>query len=92
MREESGWVGDDSTLGARLAMVRHRMGWNVKEAALACGLPVQSWRGWEKGMRPRDYVDVCTRVSATSGAALDWLLTGSGVSPGGGPGVDATER
>ncbi len=41
------WVPDTSTFGARLALVRQRMGWNLKEAALACQLPQGSWREWE---------------------------------------------
>jgi hypothetical protein len=32
------WV-PELTFGARLALVRHRMGWNIKEAAAACDLP-----------------------------------------------------
>lgn len=39
-----GWRADDSTFGARLALVRQRMGWgNVKEAALACGRAGSDW-------------------------------------------------
>lgn len=73
---EQGWVPDD-TFGARLALVRQRFGWNVKEAALACGVPVQSWRGWERdNMRPRDLVSVCRQIADATGASYDWLLDG----------------
>jgi len=44
--ETETWV-PELTFGARLALVRHKMGWNIKEAATSCGLPAQSWRGWE---------------------------------------------
>lgn len=66
---QEGWRADDSTFGARLALVRQRMGWgNVKEAALACGLAVESWRNWERdGRQPRDYVDVCRAISTRTG-------------------------
>ncbi len=67
---------DLSALGARLALVRHRMGWNVAEAATECGLPVASWRNWENGKQPRDVVAVCRQVSARSGVSFDWLLLG----------------
>lgn len=70
-----GWGPDDAEFGARLALVRQRMGWgNVKEAALACGLPVESWRNWERdGRKPRDYIAVCQKISARTGADLSWL-------------------
>lgn len=72
---ERGWRPDDTTFGARLALVRQHMGWgNVKEAALACGLPVASWRNWERdGRQPRDYVAVCMKISERTGADLAWL-------------------
>ena len=70
-----GWTPTDATFGARLALVRQRMGWgNVKEAALACGLPVESWRNWERdGRTPRDFIEVCRRVSTATGADVNWL-------------------
>ena len=71
-----GWTASDDTFGARLALVRQHMGWgNVKEAALACGLPVQSWRGWERDNRiPRDIVSICQAVAAATGCDVHWLL------------------
>jgi len=66
------------TFGARLALVRQRMGWgNVKEAALACGAPVESWRNWERdGARPRNIVDIAERIAERTGCDFYWLLTG----------------
>jgi transcriptional regulator with XRE-family HTH domain len=73
---EHGWV-PELTFGARLALIRQRYGWNVKEAAIACRLPVQSWRGWERDhMQPRRYVEVCRMIAEATGADYDWVLDG----------------
>jgi transcriptional regulator with XRE-family HTH domain len=73
---EHGWV-PELTFGARLALIRQRYGWNVKEAAIACRLPVQSWRGWERDhMQPRRYLEVCRMIAEATGASYDWLLDG----------------
>lgn len=45
--DELGWVPTFDEFGARLAAVRNKMGWNAKEAALACGIAQGSWREWE---------------------------------------------
>lgn len=73
-----GFRPDASTFGARLALLRQHQGWgNVKEAALACGLPSQSWRNWERdGRLPRDYMAVCQQIAEYSGVDLDWLIGG----------------
>lgn len=75
----AGWVADDSTFGARLALVRQRMHWgNVKEAAEACGLPAESWRRWERdGRAPRDVVEIAARIADKVGCDYGWLLAGS---------------
>lgn len=72
-------MANDSTFGARLALVRQRMGWgNVKEAADACGVPVESWRRWERdGRSPRDVVEVAAVISDATGCDYGWLLAGS---------------
>jgi hypothetical protein len=61
------------------------MGWNLKEAALACGLPPSSWTNWEtKGKRPHDYVQVCQAIAARTGANFEWLALGpkeDGITP-----------
>lgn len=77
--QQTGWVPDaGDAFGARLALVRQRMGWgNVKEAAVACGLPVESWRNWERDNRePRNYLEVCRTISNATGVSFMWLLTG----------------
>jgi hypothetical protein len=72
---ERGWVPTASDFGARLALVRQHMGWgNVQEAALACGLPVSSWRNWERDNRqPRDYMGACRAIASRTGCDLGWL-------------------
>ncbi|MGB7235914.1 MAG: XRE family transcriptional regulator [Rhodococcus sp. (in: high G+C Gram-positive bacteria)] len=71
------WVPTLSTFGARLALVRHQMGWNAKEAALACGLPAASWREWElRGREPRGLSDIAQKISEHTGCDDYWLITG----------------
>ncbi len=73
------WIPDADTFGARLILVRQRMGWgNVKQAAEECRLPVQSWRTWERdGVTPRRHVEVARTISRRTGCSFGWLLTGS---------------
>jgi transcriptional regulator with XRE-family HTH domain len=72
-----GWTVDDSTFGARLALIRRRMDWNVKQAARECGQSAASWRAWElHDARPRDYLDVCRMIAERTGCDRWWLLTG----------------
>lgn len=73
-----GWTADDSTFGARLALVRQRMGWgNVKEAAVNCGVPTESWRTWERdGVEPRRIVEIAATIADRTGCDYGWLLTG----------------
>lgn len=74
----AGWVANDTTFGARLALVRQRMAWgNVKEAALACGIATQSWRTWERdGVPPRNLEEACKKISARTGCDYGWLALG----------------
>ena len=76
----SGWVPDPtSDFGARLALVRQHMAWNVRAAALACHLDPESWRAWEQhGRKPRDYVHVCQTISFVTGCNLPWLMGAAG--------------
>jgi hypothetical protein len=72
------WIPDDSTFGARLALVRQRMGWgNVKEAALACGEAPESWRTWERdNVNPRKLIEICRRIATRTGCDYGWLVDG----------------
>jgi transcriptional regulator with XRE-family HTH domain len=81
-----GWVPDVSTFGARLALVRQRMGWtNIKEAADACAIPPQTWRQWESDkFVPRQLVNACMKIAGVTGVDYRWLALGpeaSAVSP-----------
>lgn len=71
-----GWTVDDSTFGARLALVRQRMQWNIKEAARECGIPAASWGTWENGAMPRRYTEMCRLISQRTGCDHAWLLDG----------------
>jgi hypothetical protein len=73
---EQGWTVDDGTFGARLALVRQRMQWNIKEAARECGVPAASWGTWEAGSLPRRYTEICAQIAERTGASYMWLLTG----------------
>ena len=71
------WIPRADDFAARLVLIRHEMGWNLKEAALACGIRAQSWREWElEHRKPRDYEKICHQISDQSGCNLVWLMTG----------------
>ncbi len=80
-----GWTVNDTTFGARLALVRMRMGWNVKEAARECGQAAATWRMWEiDGIVPRHHVQVAKQISDRTGCDYLWLLLGPDLGEGGG--------
>lgn len=72
------WIPDVSTFGARLALVRWRMGWNVREAERECNLSQNTWGNWEEGALPRDLNSVVNRIVLRTQVAKMWLLTGEG--------------
>lgn len=76
-----GWTVNDGEFGARLALVRQRMKWNIKEAATECGLPAASWASWEAGSMPRRYAEVCEKIAQRTGADFLWLMAGPGRVP-----------
>lgn len=79
---QESWVPTTSSFGARLALIRWKMGWNMKEAALACGFSQQSWRGWElRGSDPRGFADVARKISERTGVDEYWILTGRELAP-----------
>lgn len=75
---EAGWTADASTFGARLALIRQRMGWgNVERAARECGLPVETWRSWERDNRiPNRLVTIAMAIAARTGCDYLWLVHG----------------
>lgn len=77
MSEQVDWIPGADDFASRLVLIRHEMRWNLKEAALACGVRAQSWREWElQNRKPRDYEDVCRQIAGRSGCNLVWLMTG----------------
>jgi len=71
------WIPRDTDFASRLALVRHHMGWNVKQAAQECGVPPATWRLWEvDGALPRNLVTICMAIAARTGCDLDWLVYG----------------
>lgn len=70
------WAPDDSTFGARLALVRQHMRWNAAEAARECGINADSWRLWEEGRRPRDLMQTAQAIAARTGCDFRWLIMG----------------
>lgn len=81
------WVPTTDTFASRLILTRHKMGWNAKEAALACGILQATWREWETfGRLPRDLAGVCNKIHNRTGVNAIWLMTGVNVGPvDGGP-------
>lgn len=82
-RVAPGWTADASTFGARLALIRQRMGWgNIAKAAKECGVPTDSWRNWEvDGREPHRMVTIAMTIATKTGCDLDWLVYGPGPRP-----------
>jgi transcriptional regulator with XRE-family HTH domain len=66
----------EGTFAERLALIRVHHGWNVLEAAKACGMPRATWASWEAGVSPRDFVQACHKVAAAANVDVYWLMTG----------------
>jgi hypothetical protein len=73
-----GWTADDSTFGARLALIRQRMGWgNIARAAKECGVPTDSWRNWEvDGREPHRLTTIAMTIATKAGCDCLWLVHG----------------
>lgn len=81
----AGWVADASTFGARLALIRQRMGWgNVEKAAKACGISTETWRSWERDNRePHRMQTIARQIATATGCDYLWLLIGPDDGGGG---------
>jgi len=75
---EKKWIPDTAQFGARLALVRWKMRWNLKEASLECGLTQNSWQNWEEGAQPRNYMDAVDRIVKRTQVSRMWLMMGEG--------------
>jgi hypothetical protein len=75
---EAGWTPDATTFGARLALIRQRMGWgNVEKAARECGIPVETWRSWERDNRePQRLTTIAMAIATKTGCDYLWLVHG----------------
>lgn len=73
--DELPWIPQDD-FRARLALVRNRMGWNVKDAGELTGVGDVNWRNWERGKHPRNLEDVCRKIAAACGCSYQWLMLG----------------
>lgn len=73
-----GWVADDETFGARLAMIRQKMGWgNVAKAARECGVATDSWRNWEtENVEPHRLQTIALAIATRAGCNYIWLCHG----------------
>lgn len=75
---EQSWIPDTSSFAARLALVRWRMGWNVREAERECHISQNSWAGYESGREPRKFIEIVNRIVLRTGVDRVWLMTGEG--------------
>lgn len=68
------WTPDLDTFGARLALLRHYMGWNIAQAARSCGVSESAWRDWElrNGM-PRQLQRITMQIHVATGCSAPWL-------------------
>jgi transcriptional regulator with XRE-family HTH domain len=48
----------------------------IRDAAARCGLNYGSWANWERGMKPRDLIEVAEAISEGLRVDRDWLLFG----------------
>jgi transcriptional regulator with XRE-family HTH domain len=77
---DRGWTVDDSTFGARLALIRQRMDWNIKEAGDQTGIAPSTWTEWErKGREPSSILASVRQIADRTGCDYFWLLTGERV-------------
>lgn len=65
------------TFAVRLMLARALAGHlSIREACELTGLNRGSWQGWERGLRPRDILDVAQCIAASLDVDEHWLLFG----------------
>lgn len=72
------WIPDTESFGARLALVRWRMGWNLAEAERECGMSQNTWGNWETGAKPRDFIEAVSKIVWRTKVNRYWLIDGAG--------------
>jgi len=68
------------TFGHRLLLARAELRLTIEQAAAKCDLLSQSWGQWERGVTPRDIVDVVEAIAEGLGMDRDWLLRGGALA------------
>lgn len=79
MSTDTAWT-PRNTFPERLALVRNHHGWNMKEAANACGISPATWRTWEAGASPHNYVGICQQIAERAEVDFMWLLSGASMA------------
>ncbi len=70
------WVPSTDTFGARLALVRQKMGWNQKQASEECDLSINAWARYEDEGGVADLIGTVRKIVSRTGVNEMWLLTG----------------
>jgi hypothetical protein len=80
--ETPNWIPDTDAFGARLALVRWKLGWNLAEAERECALSQNTWGNWEAGAMPRNFIEAISKIAWRTKVDRYWLMDGTG-SPNG---------
>jgi len=78
------------TLGARLLVLRHEMGWSQREAVEATGVPYGTWQGMEMGRGTRNVDRHVAAIALATGYDREWLMWGGPLQPPDSPVTPAT--
>lgn len=74
------------TFSNRLILARALDGHiSIREACEKTGLNRGNWQGWERGLRPRDQVEVCRIIADALDIDFNWLLFGGRLAGAQGP-------
>ena len=69
------------TLGARLELLRHELGWSQRKAAEVTGVPFGTWQGMELGRRTLSLDQHIAKIVAATGYDREWLMWGGPLDP-----------
>jgi transcriptional regulator with XRE-family HTH domain len=79
MSTAEAWVPED-TFGARLALIRQRLGLNITQAGELCGINEATWRTWERGVTPRGLDRIVRKIATATRVDPNWLMWGGALS------------